>query len=282
MDWQEILNYTLLQFGTYKLTVAQLLIAIGIYVIAKILLFFIRRMIIRRMKVRSERGKASALFQLFRYFIWVIMIVLIMDAVGIKLTYLLAGSAALFVGIGLGLQDVFKDIAAGVILLVENNVRINDVMEVDQVVGRVVHIGLRTSVIFTRDGIRMIIPNSKFISDNVINWTKDSKATRFRVTVGVAYGSNEQLVKKILLDCSQQQDIIHEGELSPIVRLVNFGDSSLDFELCFWTYNVFPVESTKSDIRFAILEAFRQNNVVIPFPQRDLHIISDKTKGKEE
>lgn len=268
----------LLEFGNYRLTVLQLLIAAGIYMGTKVLLFFIRRIIARRLKEKtSDRGKAHALFQLFRYFIWVIVILIILDTVGITLTYLLAGSAALFVGIGLGLQDVFRDIAAGVLLLVENNVRLNDVIEVQNVVGRVEYIGLRTSVVYTRDGIRMIIPNSKFISDNVINWTKDSKATRFRVKVGVAYGSDEKLVRKLLIDCALEQDILRqEKEFAPFVRLVDFGDSSLDFELYFWTFNVFPVENTKSEIRFAILESFRDNNIVIPFPQRDLHIVSDQ------
>ncbi len=285
MNWQELLKKILLEFGNYKLTVLQLLLAVCIFFGTKLVLLFLRKVIVRRLQENiSDRGNAFAIFQLFRYVVWTFAILFILDTVGITLTYLLAGSAALFVGIGLGLQDVFKDIAAGVMMLIERNVKIDDVMDVDNNVGRVTRIGLRTSTIKTRDGISMIIPNSKFVNDTVTNWSNESEATRFSVNVGVAYGSDERIVRDVLLNCIKNNpDILYETELhSPLVRLTNFGDSSLDFELLFWTRNIFPVENIKSNIRFMILEEFRKNNIIIPFPQRDLHIISDHSKTGEQ
>jgi small-conductance mechanosensitive channel len=284
MNWQELLKKTLLEFGNYKLTVSQLLLAVAIFLGTKLVLLFLRKVIVRRLQESiSDKGNAFAIFQLFRYIVWIFAILFILDTLGITLTYLMAGSAALFVGIGLGLQDVFKDIAAGMMILIERNVKINDVMQVDNNVGRVERIGIRTSTMRTRDGISMIIPNSKFVNDTVTNWSNESEATRFSITVGVAYGSDEILVRDVLMKCVKDNpDILFEDTLyEPLVRLINFGDSSLDFELLFWTKNIFPVENTKSAIRFMILDEFRKNNISIPFPQRDLHIISDHTKNKE-
>ncbi|MBI1341341.1 MAG: mechanosensitive ion channel [Terrimonas sp.] len=280
MDWQELLRKTLFEFGKYSLTVSQLLVALAIFLGTKILLVFIRKVISSRLhETINDKGNAYALFQLFRYFIWIFSTLFILDTVGITLTYLLAGSAALFVGLGLGLQDVFKDMASGVLMLIERNVKIDDVMEVGGIVGRITRIGVRTSTLKTRDGISMIIPNSSFVNEKVINWSNESEATRFSVSVGVSYSSDEKLVKQVLLDCVvAHKDILHEGAHAPLVRFINFGDSSLDFELLFWTNNIFPVENIKSDIRFAIAAAFRQHQITIPFPQRDLHIISDRTK----
>jgi len=281
MDLQELLNRTLFEFGKYSLTVSQLLLAIAIYLSTKIILFFIRKILTTHLKERiNDKGNAYAVFQLVRYIIWIFAFLFILDTVGITITYLLAGSAALFVGLGLGLQDVFKDIASGIFMLVERNVKLGDVMEVGGTVGRITRIGIRTSTLKTRDGISMILPNSKLVNDTVINWSNESEATRFSVNVGVAYGSDEKLVKQVLLGCAKSYaEILHEGVHEPIVRFIDFGESSLDFQLLFWTRNIFPVENIKSDLRFAIAEAFRHNNITIPFPQRDLHIITDKTKG---
>ncbi len=281
MSLNEFLQQTLIHFKTYELKVIQLLVIVFVFFTTKIILFFIRRIIHKRLKEKiSERGRAQGLYLLLSYFIWLLCFFIFVEVVDIKLTYILASSAALFVGLGLGLQDVFKDIIAGLFILGENNLRIGDVMEVNGVIGRVTTIKVRTSTIRTRDGILMIVPNSKFINDSVINWSKESEATRFKVSVGVAYGSDEKMVKKILLECAMKHSevILTEEGHEPFVRLVEFASSSIDFELFFWTHNVFPVENTRSDIRFYIIEAFNQNDIKIPFPQSDIHIKTDLSK----
>jgi small-conductance mechanosensitive channel len=278
MTLNDFLQFTLIHFKTYELKVYQIMALLIIYFSTKIILYMIRRIVHRRLHEKiSERGRAQGIFMLISYFIWLLSIFIMIELLAIRLTYVLASSAALFVGLGLGLQDVFKDIIAGLFILGENNVRIGDVMEVDGVIGKVTGIKVRTSTIRTRDGILMIVPNSKFINDNVINWSKESEATRFKVSVGVAYGSDHLLVKKILMDCAQSHPevILNEEGHEPFVRLVEFGSSSMDFELFFWTHNVFPVENTRSDIRFEIKASFNKNNIVIPFPQSDIHIKTD-------
>jgi len=180
------------------------------------------------------------------------------------------------VGIGLGLQQVFKDIISGLFLLFEGNLKIGDVVELEGVVGIDKEIGFRTTKIESRDNIILIIPNSTFIGENVINWSHIEQRTRFHVAVGVAYGSNVELVKKVLLECAKEHQEASDYPTS-FVRFYDFGNSSLDFLLFFWTENAFRVESIKSDLRFAIDRKFRENNITIPFPQRDVHIKTPKS-----
>jgi len=133
------------------------------------------------------------------------------------------------------------------------------------------NIGFRTTKIENRDNIIMIIPNSRFIGENVINWSHIEQKTRFSVDVGVAYGSDVELVKKVLLECAYKHQEVTDYP-KPFVRFLDFGNSSLDFQLYFWTDNAFRVENIKSDLRFAINNIFKKNGITIPFPQRDVHI----------
>ena len=210
-----------------------------------------------------------------------IAIAIALESIGIKLTLLIAGSAALLVGLGLGLQSVFQDFISGVVILVESTIQVNDVIEVEGFVGRVKEIGLRTSKVVTRDDIVTIIPNSKFTTERVINWSHTKRKTRFHINVGVAYGSDVELVREVLLECAAEHEEV-ENTPKPFVRFIDFGNSSLDFELFFWSVNNFYVENIKSDLRFLIDKKFRENKIQIPFPQRDIHIRTDATKrGKK-
>lgn len=219
---------------------------------------------------KYDKGTIYSVFQIARYVLWIFAITLILESIGLSINFLIASSAALLVGVGLGLQNIFKDIISGVMLLFDRAVEVGNVIELDGVVGRVLQIGLRTSKIQTREHIVLIIPNSKFIEEYVINWSAMDEHTRFSVQVGVAYGSDVKLVRKVLLDVANKEERIVQ-EPKPFVRFTNFGESSLDFEVFFWTSHNFIVENIKSDLRFVIDAAFRQNNITIPFPQRDVH-----------
>ncbi|MCF8228181.1 MAG: mechanosensitive ion channel [Bacteroidales bacterium] len=276
MNLKEFINYKILDTKSVDVTVYHILVSLAIIISALILVFIIKKLIFRR--VRSEtfdKGTANSLFLIIKYFIWIIVIGLILETVGVKLTLLIAGSAALLVGLGLGLQNIFTDIVSGFFMLFERNIKVGDVVELeDDMIGRVEQVGLRTSKIKTRDNIISIVPNHKFINDRVINWSHMDQKTRFHVDVGVAYGSNIALVKKVLLEVAEKnQDITHKPE--PFVRFLNFGNSSLDFQLFFWTEKSFEVENIKSDLRFEIDGAFRSNKITIPFPQRDVHMKKD-------
>lgn len=179
------------------------------------------------------------------------------------------------IGFGLGIQDLFNDFVSGIVLLFEGTVSMDDVIEVDGIVGQVKNIDLRTSKIETRDHIVIIIPNSKLVGENVINWSHNRENTRFIIKVGVAYGSDVKLVKSLLEEAANEHKSISNHPM-PVARFVDFGNSSLDFEIVFFSREMFSIEFIKSDIRFLIDEKFRKNNVTIPFPQRDVHVYNHK------
>lgn len=270
---KEFLQYQLIATKALEITFYDLVVIAVIIIITVILLFLIKKLIYRQVKrERIERGLAHSVFQIIKYVVWVVIIVVILQMVGLKLTLFLAGSAALLVGIGLGLQQIFNDILSGFFILFERNLKVDDIVQLeDGTVGKVISVGFRTSKIKTRDNIIMIVPNSKFINDRVINWTHIEGKTRFHVDVGVAYGTDVQKVKQVLLDCARKHPEITNDPL-PFVRFLDFSDSALVFQLFFFTENTFMVENTKSDLRFLINQSFKDNGIQIPFPQRDVHI----------
>lgn len=277
---KEILEFKIIDLDKFSLTPYDLLMLLIVIGGTRILLWVIKKIIYRlNFKSDLDLGRRSALYQIVKYVIVVIAISIGLETIGVKVTILLAGSAALLVGVGLGLQEFFKDIFSGIILLLEGTIKVGDVLEVDGIVCEVNQIGIRASEVSTREDIMMIIPNSKFINHSVVNWTHSSDNTRFHLKVGVAYGSDVEKVREILEKCAENHPSVTRDP-KPHVRFSDFGNSSLDFELYFHSNSVFRVENVKSELRFMIDKAFRQSDVVIPFPQRDLHIVSDFREKK--
>lgn len=273
MEIKELLSQPIISTGTVNITIYSLLIILVIIITTAITLRFIR-MIFKRLIAKEvlDQGPSWSVFLIIKYFIWVIIIIVTLDTIGVQVSILLASIAALLVGVGMGIQQLFNDLASGIIILIERNLKIGDVIQLDDgTVGRVLSIRLRTSMIKSRDDIVMIIPNSKFVNDKIINWSHLDKTTRFHINVGVAYGSDVLKVKKVLLQCAMQNKAV-TSKPKPFVRFLNFGDSSLDFQLYFWTAQTFEVENLKSELRFAINDEFTNNDIQIPFPQRDVHI----------
>jgi len=275
-ELNKLLGTQVIHFGKIKLTGWDLITVALILVMTKVLLFFIKRWMIRyniRKYHKEWDGNSNAIFLLVRYFLWIIAAGIALDVMNVNLSFLVAGSAALLVGIGFGLQQIFQDIISGIFLLIERKVKMGDVMEVDSYIGRISHIGLRTSTIVTRDGTIIIVPNHKFITDNVLNWSNAEQVMRFKIGIGVAYGSDVPLVSGLLREAAHEHPHVIETEEHPLViRLVEFGDSALKFELLFWTTQKFAVEDVKSDLRFKALDKLNKHGITIPFPQRDLHI----------
>ncbi len=274
----DLLDFDLISIGTNKIKVYTLLAALIIYLITKLILWLIKKTLFRKHKTKKlDFGNAYALYQIIKYIIWVIAIGLILEAIGVKVTVLIAGSAALLVGIGLGLQQTFNDIVSGIILLSERSIKVGDILEIDGDVVKIQNIGLRTSKGLNRDEISIIIPNSLITTNKVINWSHQSQQTRFKINVGVAYGSDVELVAKILKDSAiEHPDISNHNFID--ARLLDFGNSSLDFQLLFFSKNIFRIEKVKSDIRKIINRKFLENNITIPFPQMDLHFKSGSVK----
>ncbi|MEG3658977.1 mechanosensitive ion channel domain-containing protein [Arenibacter palladensis] len=274
----KLLDFNLISIGDYKVKVYSLVIILIILLITKVIVQLIKKALFRRYKgVHFDTGNTYALYQIIKYVIWVIAIGFILESVGVKLTLFLAGSAALLVGVGLGLQQTFNDIISGIILLSEKSIKINDILEIDGDIVEIQEIGLRTSRGLNRNDISIIIPNSLITTNKVINWSHQKKKTRFKIGVGVAYGSDVDLVVKILEESVLEHPDFEDGKTIE-GRFVNFGNSSLDFEVLFFSENVFRIEKVKSDIRKIINRKFSENKIVIPFPQMDLHFKSGHTE----
>lgn len=273
----EILNYQLLGYRDFHLTLLDLIIVISIFVFTWFGLRLFKLFVNRAVKKRQwmERSSLYALHKLVSYFVYTLAVLFALETVGIDVTILLAGSAALLVGIGLGVQQIFNDFTSGIILLFGGTVRVGDIVEFDQTVGRVIEIDFRTSKIKTRDGITLIVPNSHLVSDNVINWTEGDDLTRFAVEVGVAYGSDTSLVERLLREVAEAHQSVSK-ERPVRVQFANFGDSALEFRLLFWAENTWEIEFVRSQLRFQIDQKFRENNVRIPFPQRDVHFYREQ------
>jgi small-conductance mechanosensitive channel len=276
---QEILNYNLVQFKEVQISIFSILIILIILLVIRLFMHGFKLFIKRQFSSKniSDRGKEYTIVKLTKYVVYVIGIYICMDVVGINIGLILGASAALLVGVGLGLQNVFNDIVSGFILLFEGTFKVGDVIEFDNTVAKVDQIDIRTSKITTRDGTTIIVPNSQLVNDHIINWSHGNQETRFSITVGVAYGSDTILVRDLLIECAKSNpDVLAKKQV--IVRFQDFGDSALQFELFFWAINTWAVENLRSELRFAIDKAFREHKVSIPFPQRDLHIQSDNTK----
>jgi len=274
---KKALEFELINAGNHHITVFTLMMVVLILVITKFLLWVLKKSLFQSKNHLGhvDEGNKYSLFQIIKYVVWVIAIALVLDTVGVKVTILLASSAALLVGVGLGLQQTFNDIISGIILLSERSIKVDDVLEIDDDVVRIQEIGLRTSKGLNRDDISIIIPNSLITTNKVINWSHQSKKTRFRINVGVAYGSDVDLVIQLLEESALAHPDIDAAHLIE-ARLVNFGNSSLDFQVLFMSQNIFRIAKVKSDIRRIINRKFIENNITIPFPQMDLHLKSNE------
>lgn len=249
-----------------------------IFILLKLALMGLKRIIKNQAKKKElHEGELTSIFQIIKYFLYAVVIIMVMGSLGINTTVLLTSSAALMVGIGFGLQQIFKDLLSGILILFDRVIRVGDIVQVGDVLGRVIKVQLRTSHMITRDDVNVIIPNSKFVEENVTNWTLDYNRVRLVLNVGVAYGSDTALVRDILLKVAREHKDVFK-EPTPKVRFYNFGDSSLDFQLLIWTSEIFKQEFVKSDIRFAVDAEFRKANITIPFPQRTLWHMKEETK----
>jgi len=275
---KRFLELELISVGDYNIRVYTLVLVLIIFLITKLILWIIKKTLFSSKYAKLDKGASYALLQILRYVIWIIAIGLILETIGIKLTVLIAGSAALLVGIGLGLQQTFNDVLSGIILLSEKSIKIDDILAIDGDIVKIQSIGFRTSKALNTDDISIIIPNSLITANKVINWSHQTKKTRFRVDVGVAYGSDIDLVIKILEESAFEHPDI-SGRESTEARLVNFGNSSLDFQVLFFSQNIFRISKVKSDIRRSIYHKFAEHDISIPFPQMDLHF---KSKPPED
>ena len=235
-----------------------------------------KRFLFNRFLVKSglDRALQYAIAQIVSNLVLVIGIFIVLENTGIHLGALTVFAGAVGVGVGFGLQNIASNFISGLVILAERPITIGDRVEVAGVVGQVHQIRARSTVILTNDNIAMIVPNSKFIDSPVTNWTYSDPRVRFRVPIGVAYGSDVNKVRKALIAAGRSNSHVLEDP-APSVFLNKFGESSIDFELVVWSSEMSHRPSRfKSDLNFAIEEKLREAGIEIPFPQRDLHIRS--------
>lgn len=269
--FKEFLDFSIPVTDTIHLEVKTIIFIVFVILITGVLLKLIKKIVNKRLN-EEDKGKFKAIFSFLQYFVYLIVLIIALESSGIQVSVLLAGSAALLVGIGLGLQTLFQDIISGIFILLDKTLTVNDVIEVDGKVGKILEIKLRTTRAVTIDDKVLIIPNHKFLTQSLFNWTQNGVQTTEGVDVGVAYGSDVALVKEILIDVAKNHPKILKNK-PPRVLFTNFGDSALEFKLLFDINNSYAHTIIKSDLRFAIDQKFREHNITIPFPQRDVHLI---------
>ena len=258
-----------------NITIGLLLLIVITFFLTSFILMWIRKIYTRNM-TKTDTQKFISVFKFIKYITYVIVVFAVLSFAGVNVTPVLAASAALLVGLGLALQELFQDVIGGIFIILDKSLLVGDIIEIDGKVGRVVDIKLRTTRALTRDDKIFIVPNHKFISDTIYNYTQNHKQTREHVRVGVAYGSDTQLVKKLMMkSVTEDERILKQPE--PFVLFEDFGDSALIFSVYFFISDSFIDPGIKSDIRFKIDQLFRENKVTIPFPQRDVHFYPTKS-----
>jgi small-conductance mechanosensitive channel len=271
---KSIFSYPLARLSGTELTLASLLTAL-LVVLAGLIVARVAGRAAERVLARRGLGHGAqfAMGKIVRYLLTLLAVFVGVTTVGIKLDAVLAASTVLLVGVGFGLQNVAQNFISGLILLVERPVAKGDFVRIGTAHGSVVDIGLRATRIVTRDEVTIIVPNSQLITEQVVNHSSPSDKVQIEIKVGVAYGTDPERVREVLMGVAEAVPEIL-GTPVPEVRLDNFGDSSLDFSLHLWVADPRHDERVGSNVRFAIAAAFAKAKIEIPFPQRELHIRS--------
>lgn len=266
------LNYSFQIGKDIQISVKAVLILLVIFSVTSLVLRLFRKIVTRKLE-EQDRPKFTTVFSFAKYFIFILVTFFTLDNIGVNVTGILAGAAALLIGIGLALQTLFQDIICGIFVLIDKTVHVGDIIEVDGKVVRVTQINLRTTRGINLENKVLVIPNHLYLTNTLYNWTQNNNITRENVTVGVAYGSDTDLVKRLLLEAADKtKGVLKVPE--PTVFFTEFADSSLNFRLVFTVNDSFQSITPKSDLHFEIDRLFRANKVTIPFPQRDVHLYS--------
>ncbi len=272
--WETLAGYSW-QIANYQLSPAVILRVVLVFYLSLELSWFLQIILDRQLFIRRQfdRGIRDAVKKLLHYTLVLIGFLLAAGAAGFQLQNFMVLAGAFGIGIGFGLQDIVNNFISGIILLFERPIKVGDGILVDSDYGTVRQIGLRSTVIETLDQSELIVPNSQIISQKVTNWTLSTRRVRVVLPVGVAYGSQLELVMSILMEAAEQHtEVLSEPKPSPI--FVEFGESSLNFELRVWISDVDKRPRVRSELLLAIDQRFREAGVEIPFPQRDLHLRS--------
>ncbi len=272
----ELFTRSLFKLGENDISMATIFYMLFAFLLLNFIAKRIKKLLVEKILVKAnvEKGVRATVGTVTRFVIVVIGTAVIIQTAGIDLTALTLVAGALGVGIGFGLQNITDNFISGIIILFEKPIKVGDRIEVGEVQGNVIAISFRATQVLTNDNISVIVPNSEFISSRVINWSHNDRNIRFKIPVGVSYKEDPDKIRRILLKVAEEnENILRVPE--PTVLFDEYGDSSLNFILAVWTgtYTDRP-RMLKSQLYFEIFREFKEHNVEIPFPQRDIHIKS--------
>ncbi len=273
-ETRHLLLYTFFKIGALPVT-PLFVVKTGIFLflliaVSKLIQRFMMGRLLRRLNISEALKFALGRFTTYLIFLGGLFIGL--QSLGVNLNSLVVFGGALGVGVGLGLQNVVSNFVAGLILLVEQPIRIGDRVETGGTLGDVVRIAARSTWIRTNDNVVIIVPNNDFINNSVTNWTANDPNVRIGLPVGVGYNSDPELVRRILLQAAAANPKVLKDP-APDVIFTDYGDNSLNFSLRVWTAEQSHVPAVlKSDLYFALFKLFSEHKIELPFPQRDLHL----------
>ncbi|HKI61294.1 MAG TPA: mechanosensitive ion channel domain-containing protein [Mariprofundaceae bacterium] len=279
MDW---MNHSLLTLGSVNLTAKTMLLSLVILLVGLWLARRSRRTLLQRVApaIGMDKSTAFTISTLLFYVVTAITVLVSFSILGFDVSNLAIVAGALSVGIGFGLQDIAKNFISGLLLLFDRSIKVGDYIQLSNsgLRGTVEQIRVRSTIVKTGDDLDVIVPNSQFLSDQVVNWTMSSDFLRLHVPLGVAYGSDVEKLKSVLLALAGTlPSVVQDDPKHPSrVWFTGMGESSLDFELLVWVQGdaVFNHRATLSEYTFAVHKAILENGFEIPFPQRDVHIRS--------
>jgi small-conductance mechanosensitive channel len=277
MNWGrlfEIFTKPLFQLGQTWVSLATIAQFVFVVVLVVVVARFCQRVLRSRVLSRTklDAGLQYAIARMVFYILLVLGFMAGLQTLGINLTSFTVIAGALGIGIGFGLQNIVNNFVSGLIILAERPIQVGHRVDVGGLLGNVTHIGARSTSIVTNDNITIIIPNSEFISGRVTNWSIGDPKVRFRIPIGVAYGSDVRLVERLLVEVATANEHVLK-QPAPSVRFIGFGESSFNFELRVWSIDwVNRPGALQSALNFAIYEKLKASDVEIPFPQRDVHL----------
>ena len=270
----DYLRAPLITLSGTPVTTLTLATALLIVVIARLSGAIVGRSLDRVFAMRGlDQGLRFAIGKILRYAITTIGVIVALSTVGINTSAVMAGGAVLLVGIGFGLQKLAENFISGLLLLIERPVRKGDFIDVAGVLGTVEDIGLRATHVVSRDGLTVIVPNASLITNTVINHSQPTHTRRIWVKVGVAYGSDLELVTRVLLEVAAAEPKLATSPV-PDVRHEGFGESAIQIALVAWIREAKEEALVASNLRFAIDKAFRKHKITIPVPQREIRQMS--------
>ncbi len=253
-----------------KVVVALIILIVGLIFIKKIITFWIRRLLIR---THMKETTAAAIEKIINYITVFLILLFALRVVNIPLTLFTFLGGAVAIGVGFGAQNLINNFISGFIIMAEQPIKIGDLIEIEGNFAMVEEIGARCTRIRTGGNVQILVPNSSFLEKNIINWTLSDKEVRAQITIGVIYGSPVREAERILLQVADEHKRVRKFP-KPFVLFNDFGDNALIFDLYFWISmnRIMDRRIIESDIRFRIDELFREAEIVIAFPQRDVHI----------